>query len=77
MRYDPSREELRRLVAEGTLGKILHVEANHSHSVLAGVPEGHWRGLLSEGPSSALGVRGSITRIFLFRCWGRSRRSTR
>ena len=66
MRYDPSREELRRLVAEGTLGKILHVEANHSHSVLAGVPEGHWRGMKSEGPSSGFGGTGiHYTDIFI------------
>jgi predicted dehydrogenase len=58
MRYDPSREEVRRLVVEGTLGKVLHVEANHSHSVLAGLPEGHWRGLKSEGPASGFGGTG-------------------
>ena len=66
MRYDPSREALRRLVTEGTLGKILHVEANHSHSVLAGVPEGHWRGMKSEGPASGFGGTGiHYTDIFI------------
>lgn len=51
-RFEPGWEELQRMVKEGELGKILHVEANHSHSWMGDLPEGTWRGLKTEGPSS-------------------------
>ena len=51
-RFEPGWEELQELVKSGGLGKILHVEANHSHAWMGDLPDGHWRGLKTEGPSS-------------------------
>jgi predicted dehydrogenase len=42
-RFEPAVEELRRLLIDGSLGTIMHVEASFSHDKLRGIPGDNWR----------------------------------
>lgn len=55
-RFEPPMEEIARLVAAGELGVPMHVEANWSHDLLAGIDPANWRASPDEGPS--LGMNG-------------------
>ena len=53
-RYEPSLLEIKRLVDEGELGTLMHVEANFSHDLLANVDSTDWRASEIESPIPAL-----------------------
>lgn len=53
-RYEPSLVAIKRLLADGKLGELMHVEANFSHDLLANVDPGDWRAAATESPIPAL-----------------------
>ena len=57
-RYEPAIQEVRRLVGEGALGTIMHVEAHFSHDKLANVPEGDWRASPKDAPAAGMTAMG-------------------
>src|ERR687885_87412 len=57
-RYEPGMSEIRRLVRDGTLGTIMHVEANFSHDKLANVPAGDWRAPPQDAPAPGMTAMG-------------------
>ena len=57
-RYEPAIEELRRILGEGALGTIMHVEANFSHDKLAEVPQGDWRTSPQDAPAAGMTAMG-------------------
>jgi len=50
-RFEKPYGEIRRLLADGKLGTLLHLEANFSHDKFVGRPSDHWRYAKTEGPS--------------------------
>jgi len=42
-RFEPAMIEIKRMIDEGELGTILHVEANFSHDILKDLPADNWR----------------------------------
>jgi predicted dehydrogenase len=57
-RYEPAIVEVRRLLREGTLGTVMHVEANFSHDKLANVPAGDWRTSPKDAPAAGMTAMG-------------------
>jgi predicted dehydrogenase len=57
-RYEPAIVEVRRLVREGVLGTIMHVEANFNHDKLANVPAGDWRASPKDAPAAGMTAMG-------------------
>ena len=57
-RFEPGISEVRRLVREGALGTIMHVEANFSHDKLANVPAGDWRASPKDAPAAGMTAMG-------------------
>ncbi len=57
-RYEPALAEVRRLVQSGTLGTIMHAEANFSHDKLANVPAGDWRTSPKDAPAAGMTAMG-------------------
>jgi predicted dehydrogenase len=57
-RYEPGMVEIERLVREGLLGTIMHVEADFSHDKLANVPAGDWRTAPSDAPAAGMTAMG-------------------
>jgi predicted dehydrogenase len=57
-RFEPAIKEVRRLLAEGVLGTIMHVEANFSHDKLANMPKGDWRTLPKDAPAAGMTAMG-------------------
>lgn len=55
-RFEPAATELRRMVREGVLGTILHVEAQFSQGEPTGDPEEGWCGLRAASGLTALGT---------------------
>jgi predicted dehydrogenase len=53
-RFEPGLIEIKRMVAEGTLGTIMHVESNFSHDKLAKVAATDWRASPIEAPAAAM-----------------------
>jgi len=53
-RFEPALKEVRRLVASGELGTIMHVEANFSHDKLANVPLTDWRSSSKDSPAAGM-----------------------
>jgi len=52
-RYEPAMEEMRRLFDSGALGKLLHIEANVSHSNFRKMNPGNWRRDPKHAPAGA------------------------
>ena len=68
-RYEAGMVEIGRLVREGLLGTIMHVEADFSHDKLADVPPGDWRTAPSDAPAAgmtAMGIHLSDAFVHLF-----------
>jgi predicted dehydrogenase len=42
-RFEPAVEELRRLLVDGSLGTVMHVEASFNHDKLRGIAGDNWR----------------------------------
>jgi predicted dehydrogenase len=57
-RYEPAIVEVRRLVREGTLGTLMHAEANFNHDKLANVPAGDWRTSPKDAPAAGMTAMG-------------------
>jgi predicted dehydrogenase len=57
-RYEPAIQDVKRLVGEGVLGMIMHVEAHFSHDKLANVPEGDWRASPKDAPAAGMTAMG-------------------
>lgn len=57
-RYEPAIVEVRRLLRQGVLGTVMHVEANFSHDKLAKVPAGDWRTSPKESPAAGMTAMG-------------------
>jgi predicted dehydrogenase len=57
-RYEPGMLEIERLVREGALGTIMHVEADFSHAKLANVPPGDWRTAPKDAPAAGMTAMG-------------------
>ena len=57
-RFHPASVELKRLVAGGALGTVLHVEGNYSGPSGYRRPPGHWRLSRSENPAGGMAARG-------------------
>jgi predicted dehydrogenase len=53
-RYEPALVEVQRLVQAGTLGTIMHAEANFSHDKLANMEPGNWRASLKDAPAAGM-----------------------
>jgi predicted dehydrogenase len=66
-RYEPAIVEVKRLIADGVLGTIMHVEAHFSHDKLANVPEGDWRASPKDAPAAGMTAMGiHLTDLFAY-----------
>jgi predicted dehydrogenase len=57
-RFEPAYIEVRRLIRSGTLGTILHAQANFSHDKLASLAPGNWRTSKSDAPAAGMTAMG-------------------
>jgi predicted dehydrogenase len=65
-RFEPTMEEIARLVQSGALGEHMHVEANFSHSIFAGLDADEWRGSTAEAPAAGMtGMGVHLTDLFI------------
>lgn len=65
-RFEPAAIELRRMIKEGALGTLMHVEANFSHDKLAHVPESDWRASATDAPAAGMTAMGiHLTDLYL------------
>jgi len=65
-RFEPSMEAISGVAADGSLGTLMHVEANFSHDLLVGLAPDDWRLAATEGPSAAMtGMGVHLTDLFI------------
>jgi predicted dehydrogenase len=57
-RFQPALQAIRRMVDDGTLGRVLHLEGNFCGPSVYRFPEGHWRHDRAEGPAGGMTGRG-------------------
>jgi predicted dehydrogenase len=57
-RFQPALQEIRRMLEDGRLGKLIHVEGNFCGPSAYRFPEGHWRQARDEGPAGGMTGRG-------------------
>jgi predicted dehydrogenase len=57
-RYQPALQEIRRMVQEGRLGRLLHIEGNFNGPSVYRFPRAHWRQQPEEGPAGGMTGRG-------------------
>ena len=57
-RMQPALREIRRLIADGTLGRVLHLEGNFCGPSAYRFPKGHWRHDRDEVPAGGMTGRG-------------------
>lgn len=57
-RFQPALQELKRVLEDGRLGKVLHMEGNFCGPSVYRFPEGHWRHDRNEGPAGGMTGRG-------------------
>ena len=57
-RCHPAVRDLRRMVEQGALGTLLHVEGNYSGPSGYRRPPGHWRSSATENPAGGMASRG-------------------
>ncbi len=53
-RFEPAFAQIKQLIENGTLGTLMHIEANFSHDILANVDPDDWRASPEESPIPAL-----------------------
>ena len=53
-RFEPAMQKLKRMIDEGALGTLMHVEAAFSHGKLIGVPSGSWRTSAKDSPGAGM-----------------------
>lgn len=65
-RFEPTMEEVARLVASDAFGTAMHIEANWSHDILSSLEADNWRGSTEEAPAGAMtGMGVHMTDLFL------------
>lgn len=57
-RFEPAMLKIKDLVKSGSLGEIMHVEANFSHDKLANLPADNWRVSTTESPAAGMTATG-------------------
>jgi len=57
-RFQPALQEIRRMLDDGRLGKLLHIEGNFCGPSVYWVPKDHWRQNKDEGPGGGMTGRG-------------------
>jgi predicted dehydrogenase len=57
-RWQPALREIRRLIDDGTLGRVLHLEGNFCGPSAYRFPKGHWRHDREEVPAGGMTGRG-------------------
>lgn len=57
-RYQPALQAIRRMIEDGTLGRVLHIEGNFCGPSAYRFPRGHWRHDREEGPAGGMTGRG-------------------
>ena len=57
-RFQPALQELKRMLGEGRLGKLLHIEGNFCGPSAYRFPRGHWRHDRDEVPAGGMTGRG-------------------
>jgi predicted dehydrogenase len=57
-RFQPALREIRRLIDDGSLGRVLHIEGNFCGPSAYRFPQGHWRHDPQEGPAGGMTGRG-------------------
>ena len=66
-RFQPALQEIRRMLEDGRLGKLLHVEGNFCGPSAYRFPKGHWRHEREEGPAGGMTGRGvHVVDAFLY-----------
>jgi predicted dehydrogenase len=60
-RFQPALREIRRMLEDGRLGKLLHLEGNFCGPSAYRFPAGHWRHEREEGPAGGMTGRGVHT----------------
>ncbi|MAU86539.1 MAG: hypothetical protein CML83_02045 [Rhodobiaceae bacterium] len=65
-RFDPAMEMLKKTIEHKSFGKKMHIEANWSHDILAGLDSDNWRGTSDEAPAAGMtGTGVHMTDLFL------------
>jgi predicted dehydrogenase len=57
-RFQPALQEIRRMLQDGRLGKLLHIEGNFNGPSVYRFPREHWRQQREEGPAGGMTGRG-------------------
>ena len=57
-RFQPALQEIRRMLQDGRLGKLLHIEGNFNGPSVFRFPREHWRQQREEGPAGGMTGRG-------------------
>jgi predicted dehydrogenase len=57
-RFQPALQAIRRMIDDGTLGRVLHLEGNFCGPSAYRFPKGHWRHDRNEGPAGGMTGRG-------------------
>ena len=57
-RFQPALQEMRRMLQDGRLGRLLHIEGNFNGPSAYRQPREHWRQQLEEGPAGGMTGRG-------------------
>lgn len=57
-RFQPALQAIRRMLEDGTLGRVLHMEGNFCGPSAYRFPKGHWRHDRNEGPAGGMTGRG-------------------
>ncbi len=57
-RHQPALQAIRRLIEDGPLGRVLHMEGNFCGASAYRFPKGHWRHDRDEGPAGGMTGRG-------------------
>jgi len=57
-RYQPALQEIRKMLEDGRLGRLLHVEGNFNGPSVYRFPREHWRQQREEGPAGGMTGRG-------------------
>ena len=60
-RFQPALQEIRRMLEDGRLGKLLHLEGNFCGPSVYRVTRDHWRQARAEGPAGGMTGRGVHT----------------